>query len=188
MFFIPQKCWQYLVDSNENWALICEDDIRFSDRAYDFIISESWIPSEINLIRMNANVFPQTFSVSNVRFQIGGHSELIQPFYPPALVSACYLISRKYAKEALASCQVIYQPVDEYLSAYRSSWAKAHPFYALNPAIATFSESSIVTTIGKNRDYEKKNLVVQVNPKRIFKKLKYKLKGMMAQKDIILFK
>lgn len=181
-FLSHRKCWEYLINSDEDWALIAEDDIRFSPRASKYIKSSNWIPSDINLIRMIANASPQHHSVKKLFFQIDKDTQLIQPFYPPALVSACYLISKKFALDAFNCSGIIRQPVDEYLSAYRSSWAKTHPFFALNPAIATFSKTSTVTTIGKKRDYEKKNIFIQVHPKRIIDKVLYILQGVLYRK------
>lgn len=97
------------------------------------------------------------------------------------------MISRKYAQDAVAASEIIYQPVDEFLSAYRSKWAKRHPFFALNPAVVTTSEVSYITTIGKDRDYARKDFFIQIHPKRLFAKVLWNLRALLATKKTLKF-
>ena len=186
-FLSHRKAWKRFLESEDDWALIMEDDVRFSSKAIEYIKDSKWIPDGVNLIRLNASSAPGNFAVTSHQFSIGLDAELIQPFFPPALVSACYLISRRYAQEAVEASEIIYQPVDEFLSAYRSKWAKKHPFFALNPAVVTSSEVSYITTIGKDRDFAKKDFFIQIHPKRLYEKVLWNVRALLATKKTLTF-
>ncbi len=45
-FFSHRKCWEKLVNSHHEWALILEDHCEFSNEAKRYITSADWLPHE----------------------------------------------------------------------------------------------------------------------------------------------
>lgn len=43
-FLSHRKCWERLISSGEEWALIIEDDARFNDKSKKYLTTTSWIP------------------------------------------------------------------------------------------------------------------------------------------------
>lgn len=45
------ECWKKLVSSDDDWALVMEDDIQISERALKFLSDSSWIPEGVDIIQ-----------------------------------------------------------------------------------------------------------------------------------------
>ena len=60
-FLSHKKCWELLIKSNEEWALILEDNCTFSASATRYLSNTNWIPEGCNLInfcnRDGMNIF-----------------------------------------------------------------------------------------------------------------------------------
>ena len=52
-FLSHRFCWQKLVNSNNDWALILEDHCEFSQLADRYLKSTDWIPCNCELIQLN---------------------------------------------------------------------------------------------------------------------------------------
>lgn len=171
-FLSHKKCWQKLVDSNENWALIMEDDIKVSDRALKFIENPDWIPDGVHILQLHIWRTPWKAKVSKKYFPLDEDGDLYIPLHPAALGAQAYLISKKAAQEAIKMSPKISAPVDEFLSGIFSSFAQQFPTYRLNPAVVTIDDTpSTIDVKGKIKKlpFSKK---IKNHPLRLFLKIK----------------
>lgn len=139
-FLSHRKCWQKLVDSNEQWALILEDDINFSDRAENYLSNIDWIPQGVHIVQLHIWGKQWESQIDSKRFKLENGDELLHPCYPRALGTQAYFISKAAAKQALLLSQKISSPVDNFLSGDFSPLSKLYPTYRLNPAVVTTTE------------------------------------------------
>ena len=92
-FLSHAKCWEQLVNSDSDWALIMEDDIVLSPRFKQFAESIDWIPSDVRVIQLHGS--EQMFFVGK-RYQVRD-TELLQIIRPAPLGCLAYLIHRDAA-------------------------------------------------------------------------------------------
>ena len=122
-FLSHVACWEKLVESNYEWALIMEDDIVLSPRFKQFARSSDWIPPEVRVIQLHGS--RQTFTVGE---SYPAHdTELLRIIRPTPLCSCAYLIHREAAAYALATYLPIPAPVDDWLFCPYSDFAKRFP-------------------------------------------------------------
>lgn len=96
------KCWQKLLASDEDWALIMEDDIQISDFAPRFMKSTDWIPNGIQMCQLSCLYRTQDALIDpfdKIELDLG--YSLVRPLFPHPLGTQCYLISRDAASKAL---------------------------------------------------------------------------------------
>ena len=52
-FLSHKKCWQQLLASHEEWGLVMEDDVRFSQEIMRFIRTDDWIPEGVDIVQLH---------------------------------------------------------------------------------------------------------------------------------------
>lgn len=175
-FLSHKKCWQKLVDSEENWALILEDDIKFSSRANYYIKDTNWIPEGVDIVQLH--LWGKSWETrindkENITLKSG--DELVHPIHPPALGTQAYFISKRAARDALQFSERLSCPVDNFLAGIYSRFSKLHPTYRLNPAVVTTTD--LPSSIGTKEairllPYSKK---IKNHPLRRWIKLKHQI-------------
>lgn len=171
-FLSHKKCWQRLIDSDENWALIMEDDIRVSDRALKFIENHNWIPEGIHILQLHVWRTPWKAKVSKKHFSLDDGDELLIPLHPAALGTQAYLISKTAAQQAIKMSNKIPAPVDEFLSGVFSSFAQQFPTYRLNPAVVTVEDIPSTVDVRRNIKRLPFSKKIKNHPLRLFLKVK----------------
>ena len=188
-FISHRLCWQKLVDSNDDWALVLEDDIELSDRSINYIADTNWIPENIHLVQLHIWGRSWSSRVSRHKIQLATGDWLLKPIHPPALGTQAYLISKIAAKEALRLSNTLPCPVDNFLSGIYSSFAKKFATYRLNPAVVTTTDlpSSInAKNIIKALPYSPK---IKNHPLRRWMKLKHQIYySLYTKKETFIFK
>ncbi len=114
-FLSHRACWEKLVSSKENFALIMEDDIEISDSASKYLLSSEWIPSSVDICQFSCLEEIQKGRIKNEILKIDELVSLVAPIYPIPLGSQCYLISKRAAKTALMLSKRFPCPVDDFL-------------------------------------------------------------------------
>lgn len=166
-FLSHRICWQKLVDSNKDWALILEDNCEFTSRAASYMNSTKWIPHECELIQLTFSKQP-TFS--NRQIILSDENLLLGLKYASPSGSSAYFISRNAALLALESSKQISCPLDNFLFGYSSCYTKKIQGWRLCNAVAKRAEIS--TTI-HGRGSKNKNINIErLSPKRILKKIR----------------
>lgn len=162
------KCWEALLASNEQWAVIFEDDGLLSRRIKDFILSSDWIPPNIHIIQLHTHykewkcrVLPKDFADSK-NFHL---YNVIDPSYG----ACCYLIDRKAAQVALDLSQSIAAPVDEFLFNFKSRFTQQFPVMRLNPACVLHNNCA-QSVLGVDRYSPKRGYSIRnhLSPKRLY--------------------
>ena len=168
------KCWKTLLNSDEHWAVIFEDDIQLSERSKNFILSESWIPPSIHIAQLHTffelwhcRTFPKYLPLEDGSFL----HNVIEPSYG----SCCYLIDRKAAKTALDLSQQLAAPLDEFLFNFKSPFTQKFPAMRLNPACVLHNDNGH-STIGEKRFSHKQaySLRNRLSLKRLYWRVKKK--------------
>ncbi len=187
-FLAHKKCWQHLVDSQENWAMIMEDDILFSDRAKPYITNTDWIPPFCKIVQLSS-FRKKTFHVASESLYLANGDQLVRPFKPYPYGCQAYLIRRDLAHEAIRASQKIILPVDDFLFSYRSRFCRSFVFnfyYRLNPAVVC-PDDRFSSEIG-NRSNLKKSLKIKLHPSRLAFKFGYFIKALFLPKKELFFK
>lgn len=175
-FLSHAACWEKLVNSNCDWALIMEDDIVLSPRFKLFAASSKWIPQGVRIIQLHGS--RQTFTVGE---SYPAHdTELLRIIRPTPLGCLAYLIHREAAAYALATYMPIPAPVDDWLFRQCSDFARRFPPHRLfTSCVATLD---VPSTIGDRNVRRKLPESIKVRLLRGFKSGSYRLSTMFRKK------
>lgn len=143
-FLSHRLCWQRLLDSDQKWALILEDDVVLSDRAPMYMNSESWIPEGIHLIQLF--IFHETWVAycKRKKISLSTGDELLMPVRPAPTGTPAYLISREAARFALEHSPTFPFPVDNFLFEWGPVAEKYDVWRLSNPVVRTTGERSTI--------------------------------------------
>ena len=181
-FLSHRECWKLLLDSKEKWALIMEDDLRFSDRAKYYLCNSDWIPKGIDLIQVFLLKRQWQAVVDKRPIHLDSGDRLWHPYNPSPVGAQAYFISRDAARFALSlSCKIM-APVDEFLFNPISDFSRQFPVYRLNPSIVIPLDDELPSTIAVNRGDYQYSKRIQNHPVRKFRKFQVRLKGLIFGK------
>ena len=170
-FLSHKECWKRLVDSEEKWALILEDDIILSDRAPIYMNSEAWIPENVHLIQLFIVRDSWSAICKRQSIHLKTGDELLTPIRPAPTGTVTYMISREAAQCALEHSDRLPFPVDNFLFEW-GPVAEKYSVWRLNNAVVR--TTAVASTI-HNNDRAKNN-----SPKS-FEKFLYQAKRSIAQ-------
>lgn len=155
-FLSHRACWTKLVDSNENFALIMEDDIEISELATKYLLSSNWIPSSVDICQLSCLEASQEGRIKDKTVYIDETISLVAPLYPIPLGSQCYLISKQAATKALSLSEKLPCPVDDFLFSPWFSMAKTFTIWRTAPTLV-IPNQTLESTIGlRTKKYVKK--------------------------------
>ena len=146
-FLSHRRCWQRLVDSGEDFALIMEDDILLSHASSKFFNSISWLPAGIDVCQFSCLKQETTGRINPHRHKLADNFELVQPTYPPPLGTQCYLISSLAAKIALVTSTKLIAPVDNFLFSPWFDFCKIFPTWKISPTLC-LENKTLISEIG----------------------------------------
>lgn len=142
-----RKCWQMLVDSSEDWALIFEDDCVFSERALPFITNEKWIPEGIKLCQLShLGNSGDKILIEKRKYDLNDGRRMIRVIKPHHIGTGAYYIHREVAKLALDATKTFEAPVDEMIFSLRYPFGRRYAGWIVNPypvKLDTLAESTI---------------------------------------------
>lgn len=179
-FLSHRKCWQELVDSDEKFALIMEDDLLLSDRSFKFMLSDEWIPEGCDLIQLFVFRKQKKYLCDLKEFDLNGGDKLWMPVFPAPVGTQAYIISREAAKFALVKSNRFNLPVDEFLFV-RSEVSSRFPCYRLNHAVVM--DADVPSEIRKNKKRTKTNFLMEMRRfvERLKRSIRKKLGEMMGR-------
>lgn len=182
------KCWKILVESDDPWALIVEDDIRISAEARKFFLDASWIPSGIELVQPFAHSANYPMKVAKKEYSVMDGRKLFHPFKPYPIGTIAYFISRECARDALLASDLLGMPIDEFMFGPMSSWAKKHPVWKLNPTLVLPIEIDATIQIENIRN-QTSSAWARLSPRRHCRKMLNSLRHMLfSKKETFVFK
>ncbi len=155
-FLSHRACWAKLVDSNENFALIMEDDIEISKLATKYLLNSNWIPSSVDICQLSCLEASQKGRIKDKTLYIDETISLVAPLYPIPLGSHCYLISKQAATKALSLSEKLPCPVDDFLFSPWFNMAKIFTIWRTAPTLV-IPNQTLESTIGlRTKKYVKK--------------------------------
>lgn len=140
-FLSHRKAWQTLVDSEEEWALILEDDANVLKENKALITFTSWIPSGVELIlcanseglaycSVDRPILHTTYEQKDISLgKIFDQSHATSG-------AAAYFLHKRAAKRLLEQSNNFYIPADDFLFSRHSPARKACSAYFMSPCIA----------------------------------------------------
>ncbi|CAN7408319.1 glycosyltransferase family 25 protein [Aminobacter sp. LjRoot7] len=103
--------WKTIASSAEPYAAIFEDYIHLSPSAAFFLTDSSWIPPDVDLIKLETTLNP--VRLGERKFDLAGHGLIkLQSFHNG---SAGYIISRQHAALLADSAEQFDRPVDDFI-------------------------------------------------------------------------
>lgn len=176
-FLSHRNCWQRLVNSNKNWALILEDNCEFNSHSAEYMSSPEWIPHDCELIQLTFSGQP-TFAKQQILLPQA--NTLLAMTHTSPSGSSAYFISRRAALVALQQSQKINSPVDNFLFSSLSEYTKQIQPWRLFKAVA--KRADVTTTISGRGTKNKLINKERFHPKRIAKKLCIKIQRIILKK------
>lgn len=151
-FLSHRKCWETLLASDENYAVIIEDDLVISDRAKTYLKDEAWIPSGVDICRLYGPSKDGSHLIEKDRLALAGGDELVVQLKPKPLCTLGYIISRQAAQDALEHSKMLPCPVDDFLFNLMFDFAHTYKSWQVNPSV--IANADIGSDIGtrNNRD------------------------------------
>lgn len=178
-FLSHRKCWQKLLDSNEKWAVILEDNCEFSISSAKYLKSLDWIPRECKLIHFSYTV-NELFYRDEIRVQ---DNILIKTECSSPMGTSAYAISREAAKRALELSQTISEPVDNFLFGMFSDFSREVPCWrTTNCVVKRADVKTVIDGRVRNGSRTKSSSLFSIHPLRLFQKIQISLRRRQLQK------
>lgn len=164
-----KRCWEKLIESDDNYACILEDDVKLEENFRKVISETNWIPRGVdilqihNALNINRFYFDRSFSTVN--------GMIIRPFWPYPFGAQGYILSKTAAKSAVKNSRRILGPVDFFLFSPESYFWDLFPTYRLNPAVVNCTDFSSDIGLRDLRYMGKSPFYIRYSPSRFIKKL-----------------
>lgn len=185
-FLSHRECWKRLLQSDQKWALILEDDIILSERAAFFMNSEKWIPEGSDLIQLHSLFSEKVYSIGPKTIDVGNGTELVEPIRPVPLGTQSYLISRSAAEFALEKSRKIPAPVDEFLFSPLFCCAQKYAIWRLDPCVVVPNQVS--SEIGSKKRTQLSPIWIRFGLRRSVGKAKNRVQHWFSRKKCLTFK
>lgn len=158
-FLSHRKCWERLLDTDEKYALVLEDDLILSDRSPTFMLSDDWIPDACDLVQLFISPNRKKYVCCHEERDLVTGDKLWIPVSPTPVGTLAYIISREAAKVALKESETFNLPVDEFLFV-RSGVAEQFPCYRLNHTVVRLAD--IPSEINRNKRRSKTTILLEI--------------------------
>ncbi len=132
-FMSHQKCWKALLESNDDYAAVIEDDVVISKNAAPFLQGNDWIPQGVDLLKLetaNMKAYYKRFNRADVN---GRKLRIMTSFH---YGTGGYIVSRGLAKDLLKSSEnYIPAPIDHFLFDPDLNQHHGRVVFQLSPAL-----------------------------------------------------
>lgn len=144
------ELWKLIANGQDKYAAVFEDDVHFSHGAAPFLREYSWIPPEVELVKLETTLAP--VRLKQPQFSVNGRSlSHLKSFHNG---SAGYIISKRLAGQFVAATNHIDRPVDDFM------FDKGHNVicWQLSPALCiqdmyvAGSSANLASTIERGRN------------------------------------
>lgn len=178
-FLSHKKCWTKLLESDEEWALILEDDCVFSSKAHQYLATTDWIPKNCLAVQLNI-IHARDSMYSNEMLPIINSNSLISIRESSPCGAYAYLLHREAAKVALDLSKTLDAPVDNFLwGIYMDFPKKIQGWRLVNPIAKVIDD--VETTIGQRGKLGGCNFY-KIHPVRLFEKIRIVLSRLLLKK------
>ena len=185
-FISHRKCWEKLVESNDNYAVILEDDLYISDEAKQFLTNLDWIPQNIGLIRLSSFYCTNNRLYIKDKSVLNSHNEYsIAKTLRYAIGTQCYVISKEFAKMAIEMSNKFECPVDEFLFNRLFEFANTCESWQLIPSVICQNDNADSSIGIRRKNTKRASFWVRHGIKRAW--LMHKLKSNARKGELIYF-
>lgn len=176
-FLSHRKCWENLINSGEQWALILEDNCEFSSVASQYLDSTHWFPKECQIIHFT---YSPRLMYFKKHIDLDSGNALIHTECSIPVGTSAYAISKDAALLALERSKVICEPVDNFLFGMYSDFSKIVHCWRLRDSIVKRSEiETLILGRGpKNNKFE----ILAIHPIRLYQKAKIRVQRFFMNK------
>jgi glycosyl transferase, family 25 len=131
-FLSHRVIWQKMVDGNEPWAFIAEDDIHIADQLPRFLANATWIPEDADVVK--AETVKQRVWLSSTPSKTYGEHQLwrLKSFHGG---SAGYFVSLHGATKLLATTENYCMSPDQVIFNPNFAPARSLTTYQIVPAL-----------------------------------------------------
>lgn len=131
-FLSHRKCWQKIIESDKQYAVVLEDDIIFSQDADAFLSNTAWIPQDADIVKLE--VLTRKLITDIIPTKVLRDRSVVR-FYSSNLGTAAYVISRYAAEKLLHMTENFYVPIDHFMFGNLFPYFKKFVCYQVMPAI-----------------------------------------------------
>ena len=131
-FLSHRKCWEQIVQSEDEYAVVLEDDVIFSEKAGKFLCGTSWIPKDADIVKLEVLTRKIVTGISPEAVVDG--KEVLR-LYSSSLGTAAYIISRNAAQRFLQMSEKFFVPVDHFMFSTLFPYFNEFCCYQVVPAI-----------------------------------------------------
>lgn len=139
-FLSHRKCWKALLESQENWAIILEDDCEISPEFANFINRENWTSSGVHLLKISSLKREQHEILISRQYNVDSNYSIVKVIKPHPVGTQCYAIDRYMASVLLKLTKKIESPVDEYLFSRWYGFGRKYGGFVLSPYLVRPNE------------------------------------------------
>lgn len=167
-FLSHRKCWEKLVESGDNWALILEDDCIFHPASSRYLTSTNWVPKGCQLIHF---YYTKAKVYTDKQIDLPDGNRLFRAKFSLPVGAYAYCISKEAAQIALELSKTIHEPVDNFLFGVFSPFPRCVDSWRLQGSILEPCEEIQSTIPGRKT---KTFSWYQLHPLRLINKLRIK--------------
>lgn len=132
-FMSHRKCWNELVQSDQEYAVILEDDVIISNSGAEFLSDYSWFSDDVDLLRLETGNIKANYKRGGISTKYGRKLRELRSFH---FGTGAYFISKKLANELLEiTSNYIPVPIDHFLFDPDINHCHGRKVYQLSPAI-----------------------------------------------------
>ena len=192
-FLSHRKCWQKIIDDNQPYAAIFEDDVYFSKDSALYLANGDWLPADADIVKFEL-MTRKLIVDKNPTNQFNGR--VITRFYNTNVGAAAYVVTRKAAEKLLKMTERFYLPVDHVMFGDLFPYFSQLVCYQVVPALCIQDkelngDAGIFDTTLAARDdqiveQKKKKLSLGIKIKREFIRFKVQMKAKSGAKKKII--
>ncbi len=127
------KCWDLILEKDEKYCLILEDDVIISESIKNFIDTSDWVPHDADIVKVETN-FSRT--IINYRPECSAFGRNIHRLIGKHASTGAYIISRDIIPTLLQIANETKLPIDQFLFNPLSPAYEKIVTYQLVPALA----------------------------------------------------
>lgn len=159
-FLSHRTAWETILQNDDEWAAVFEDDVYLSQDATTLLDDVSWIPPGADIIKLETTRIPVSLGDLEGEVTFTEVPRKLYPLLSPHGGAGGYLISRNAARLLLSDPETVRDPLDEYLFNPLSAIVKKMSVLQLSPALCiqhviitdNRSDASLNSTIQHERD------------------------------------
>jgi len=163
-FLSHRRCFEEIASSSDQYAMVVEDDIEFTQDAADLIKEFHSMPSDSDLVKIETNgkkvLIDATVQIADTRYSVAR-------LRSTHIMSAGYIVSKDAAARLLAQMDKAWAPIDQFIFSAEHGVFNELVIYQCTPALCR--QAGLASTLNKDRRNAHQRLSVR---KRVLREIK----------------